>query len=297
MYTRTELVGTWPRAKACSCPPNPIWGWILISATSPFRMSRTARSRPGTTMSSSLVHTLGSSWHFSTSVPSARHRVYLAVIVEPSLGFSYPSPSLNCFLTTIPSLPGTSDTFRQDWTSTSRVNDSLGPNFSPYPSSAKPYRGLTSHVTRSPFCMVVTTLASAGQKKPSPTTKSAPSSPLSSNTVPSAFLAVKTTCTSSFSRGFSHPEPSARTFLMMPPSPEISLTLFQCRSSISNTSVASGGMVGGAPDSPYAYGAVHVTVDFSPFFIVATALSHPLITAPMPSLKLNSCPRSRLESN
>ena len=56
--------------------------------------------------------------------------------------------------------------------------------------------------------------------------------------------------------------------------------------SISNLSVAFEGILGGLPFFPYAYSGAQVNSATSPFFIVATPISHALITLPFLSSNL-----------
>lgn len=49
----------------------------------------------------------------------------------------------------------------------------------------------------------------------------------------------------------------------------------------SNFNTDSGGIFGGWPALPYAYSGAQVNIARSPFFIVATPMSHALITEPV----------------
>jgi hypothetical protein len=49
--------------------------------------------------------------------------------------------------------------------------------------------------------------------------------------------------------------------------------------------------------APYAYSGAHVRIASSPFFMVFTPSSQPLITFPVPRLNLKGSLRSREESN
>ena len=62
---------------------------------------------------------------------------------------------------------------------------------------------------------------------------------------------------------------------------EFSISPFQSNSSISNNRGELGGILGFDPFLPYAYSGAHRITHNSPFFMVATARSHPLITDPV----------------
>ncbi|CAF3645702.1 unnamed protein product, partial [Rotaria sp. Silwood2] len=59
------------------------------------------------------------------------------------------------------------------------------------------------------------------------------------------------------------------------------------KSSISKTNVAFGPILSPEPFSPYAYSDLHVKRHISPRFIVATPISHALITEPLPRSNSN----------
>ncbi len=183
----------------------------------------------------------------------------------------------------------------------------------------------------SPFFMLDTAWSRPGITSSAPTVHWKFSS--WQKTVPSKSFPVRFTVTRLSSFGVSHFSPSCQIRFMTEPSffSETSFSSIQSNSSMSNVRVALGGICGGLPAVPYAYqtckyiryydllccfrssmklhfksskdqivnirySGLMVKSDISPFFIVATPSSHPLITLPVPSLKVNTSFLLRLES-
>jgi len=68
-------------------------------------------------------------------------------------------------------------------------------------------------------------------------------------------------------------------------------------SSISNVSVAAGGITGGLPFGPYASCGGMTSFRFPPTFMPTTPWSHPRITPPWPRVNTKGLPRLRELSN
>mmetsp|Transcript_97756 Transcript_97756/g.291970 ORF Transcript_97756/g.291970 Transcript_97756/m.291970 type:complete len:342 (+) Transcript_97756:558-1583(+) len=276
-----------------SCGSMHMAGLVQVRmARSCFFISRTANSRASQTSplpavnSSVFAAKLG-----KAAEPSVAHSTESLTFV-PSLGVSQPSPSFTCFFTTDLSLA-------KEQSLVSYISTSVSAMEPPSDfSSPYMYSFLHLSVASSPFFMPVRALSTAFAREPrlsEPTTYS--NSPLSSITLSSAARALSEILTSSPFAGFFQPEPSVIRVLMTPSSPKRSSFDIQLSSSISKTRVAFAGMFGGEPASPYANSWEMVHLEISPFFILATARSQPLITWPFPSENVKGSPLSREESN
>mmetsp|Transcript_28424 Transcript_28424/g.92831 ORF Transcript_28424/g.92831 Transcript_28424/m.92831 type:complete len:475 (-) Transcript_28424:154-1578(-) len=296
VYTSVEPLDTTPRSRLTSASePKPNSGAMVISAFSPLFIVITALSKPSITSSLSVLNVSPPSGLRSNGslAPLRTHASYTMVTVASELGLLYPpSASTKIFFQTFSFVSFTDSTFRQDTSLSSTTTSAL--LFSVTLSAYRGHgSGLSVIFATSPFFIVfsATFMPSHGAQY---TSNSAGA--ISRVTRPSACVTEYSTSTSSFSPGLLYPSPSVRSFLITPPSPVMSLTLFHENSSTSKMSVASGGIFGGEPCLPYAYSLLQVNIAFSPLSMVQMPWSQPLITWPSPTLNTNGSPRSRLLS-
>mmetsp|Transcript_71380 Transcript_71380/g.220658 ORF Transcript_71380/g.220658 Transcript_71380/m.220658 type:complete len:352 (-) Transcript_71380:273-1328(-) len=268
-------------------------GFVQVTmARSCFFISRTANSRASQTSPLPAVNSMVLEEKLGSGMEPSVAASTRSLTLVASLGVSQPSPSFTCFFMMVLFLP-------KEQSLVSYISTNVK-EMEPPSDLSSPYMYSFLHFsdTSSPFFMPVSALSTAfatGPKTSVPRTYS--NSPLSSTVLPSEARDLNAILTSSPSLGFFHPEPSLSCDLITPSSPNRSSLDIQLSNSTSKTSAALAGIFGGEPASPYASSWEMVNLASSPFFMVATPKSQPLITWPLPSEKVNGSPLSREESN